>query len=123
MRCDISEAGYPVPSTPPDCHGSYGLDFELARHASLGCVTDTIAPDALLRKVPAGFPRYTRWFDRSHNPRVHLAGQSAAGAGLGYGNEIVLGHLTCTSERTGVTCRNTATGKGFTVARDGYRIS
>ena len=35
---------------------------------------------------------------------------------LDYGHSVTRGGVTCTSERTGMTCRNTQ-GHGFTVAR------
>ena len=39
---------------------------------------------------------------------------------LGYGDSAKSGNVACTSEETGMTCWNTRTGKGFTVARDTY---
>ena len=122
VRCDISQASYQMPTRPKNCHGNYGLDFGLVKKATLGCITDTIASDALLKKVPLGFPQYTAWFDRKHNPRVKLTGQSADGAGLGYGNEIKVGNLTCLSKKSGVTCTNTLTGKGFTISSTAYQL-
>ena len=35
---------------------------------------------------------------------------------LGYGLRATLGEITCTSEKTGMTCRN-ATGHGFSIAK------
>lgn len=39
---------------------------------------------------------------------------------LGYGDSAKSGNVACTSEESGMTCWNTRTGKGFTVARDTY---
>lgn len=41
---------------------------------------------------------------------------------LGYGDEITAQDYTCSSERSGVTCRHDGTGYGFTVARAGYEL-
>lgn len=41
---------------------------------------------------------------------------------LGYGEEITAHDYTCSSERSGVTCRHEGTGYGFTVARAGYEL-
>lgn len=40
---------------------------------------------------------------------------------LPYGQSKTVGGYTCDSENTGVTCRDEATGKGFTVAKAGIR--
>ncbi|WP_454044302.1 hypothetical protein [Cellulosimicrobium sp. Marseille-Q8652] len=40
---------------------------------------------------------------------------------LPYGESKTVGGFTCDSENTGVTCRDDATGKGFTVAKAGIR--
>ena len=41
---------------------------------------------------------------------------------LEYGTGWVLGDVRCVSARDGVTCENTATGHGFAVSRDRYRL-
>jgi hypothetical protein len=41
---------------------------------------------------------------------------------LAYGTGWVLGDVRCVSARDGVTCENTATGRGFAVSRDRYRL-
>lgn len=122
VRCDISEVSYAVPAAPKNCHGSYGLDLQLGKHAELGCITDTVAHEALLGQPPGGAPDYTTWFDPAGNPRVHLPQRGRAGAGLGYGNSIVDDAIQCTSRETGITCRNTVTGRGFHLSRESYRI-
>ena len=40
---------------------------------------------------------------------------------LDYGTSKTVGPFTCDSAETGMTCRETATGKGFTIARAGIR--
>ncbi len=39
---------------------------------------------------------------------------------LQYGHRIKVGGITCTSQRTGVTCLDDATGRGFSAARAGF---
>jgi len=41
---------------------------------------------------------------------------------LAYGTRSTIGPMTCTSAETGMTCVNTATGHGFSVSRDDYRL-
>lgn len=43
-------------------------------------------------------------------------------AELGYGEELTAHDYTCSSERSGVTCRHEGTGYGFSVARAGYEL-
>ncbi len=40
---------------------------------------------------------------------------------LDYGTSKTVGPFTCDSAETGMTCRDDATGKGFTIARAGIR--
>lgn len=58
-------------------------------------------------------------------PCVPAAEQPRAAGGdvevLPYGESKTVGGFTCDSADTGVTCRDDATGKGFTVARAGIR--
>lgn len=41
---------------------------------------------------------------------------------LPYGRALRAGDFVCTSRETGVECRNTATGHGFTLAREAYTL-
>jgi hypothetical protein len=52
------------------------------------------------------------------------AGDTALGGGepLEYGNAVAAGTLSCDSAESGITCRDSATGHGFTIAREAYRI-
>ncbi len=58
-------------------------------------------------------------------PCVPTAEQPQAAAGgvevLAYGQSRTIGPFTCESAETGMTCRDDATGKGFTIARAGIR--
>lgn len=59
----------------------------------------------------------TRWWPATGWPSVKLDGQKLAT--LPYGKSLVAGDYVCASARDGVTCANTATGKGFRMARAG----
>lgn len=52
------------------------------------------------------------------------AGDTALGAGepIPYGASIASGLLRCESERSGMTCLDVETGRGFTLAQQGYEI-
>jgi hypothetical protein len=52
------------------------------------------------------------------------AGDTALGGGkpLAYGQSVTAGLMQCDSAESGVTCRDTATGHGFTIAREAYRV-
>jgi hypothetical protein len=52
------------------------------------------------------------------------AGDTAMGGGdpLAYGKSITKGDLTCGSAEAGITCRDGATGHGFTISREVYKV-
>lgn len=52
------------------------------------------------------------------------AGDTALGGGdaIDYGTSIGAGLLVCESEESGMTCTDTETGRGFTIAIEGYDI-
>ena len=52
------------------------------------------------------------------------AGDTALGGGdvLDYGTSIGSGLLICESEESGMTCRDTETGRGFTLSKQSYEI-
>lgn len=52
------------------------------------------------------------------------AGDTVLGGGeaLDYGSSIAAGLLRCESEESGMTCRDAETGRGFSIAVEGYEI-
>ena len=52
------------------------------------------------------------------------AGDTALGGGepLDYDQSVSVGLMQCDSAESGVTCRDTTTGHGFTIAREAYRV-
>jgi len=52
------------------------------------------------------------------------AGDTTLGGGepLDYGQSVTAGLMLCDSAESGVTCRDTGTGHGFTIAREAYHV-
>jgi hypothetical protein len=57
-------------------------------------------------------------------PDFVCAGDTALDAGepLPYGQSISAGLLLCESEQSGMTCRDVETGRGFSIAKQGYEL-
>ena len=57
-------------------------------------------------------------------PTFVCAGDTTLGGGtpLAYGTSISAGPLTCDSAETGITCRDSTTTRGFTIAREAFRL-
>lgn len=57
-------------------------------------------------------------------PQFVCAGDTTLGAGeqLAYGSSIAAGLLRCESGAEGMTCRDVESGRGFSIAREGYEI-
>lgn len=52
------------------------------------------------------------------------AGDTTLGGGrvLGYGDSLTRGRLTCDSSEDGISCRDTASDRGFTLSREIYQL-
>lgn len=87
MRCDIGQTSNRPPRAPADCDLDWGNAFE----------------------ITAGSRRGSRI---CHGDTVRDPGLPV----LGYGRTFRRGSFICTSERSGVTCRN-ARAAGFTLSR------
>ncbi|WP_210424364.1 excalibur calcium-binding domain-containing protein [Gephyromycinifex aptenodytis] len=111
VRCDINQFAYVLPTRPSTCELEYGQAFELRRTAAPGCISDTLAGTAF---------RTQNWFRKSG--LKPLATQAGPQAVLPYGWKLNSTQISCTSATTGVTCINTTTRHGFTLAKAGYRI-
>lgn len=59
--------------------------------------------------------------DRGTADTACVSDSLAGGPALGYGSTLTVGSLACTSEVTGLTCRNLATAHGFTVSHSRFR--
>jgi hypothetical protein len=92
VRCDIDERNWSAPPRPADCEFDYGQGITMVPRGSAEFVC---AGDTAL--VPDGDP-------------------------LPYGQSIAAGPLRCDSEESGITCRDTETGKGFSISHDAYQL-
>jgi len=63
---------------------------------------------------------YTAWWRSTGYPAVTFEKQKMAT--LPYGRKLVHGAFICLSEQSGITCGNTSTGAGFSIARAGVRF-
>jgi hypothetical protein len=95
VTCDVGRHDWPIPSPPPQGCEGYG-DW-----VPLPSVTLTGAASI------AGCASDSRW----NAPRV-----------LPYGTGVVAGGIECVSQPTGLTCRSTKSGHGFSVSRERYRL-
>jgi len=90
VRCDIAKHDWVVLPRPADCDYDYGQGVKL----EAGPAGYVCAGDTMM-----GSPDAVR---------------------LAYGGVVVAGDFTCTSTKAGVTCRNTATGRGFSLSRQAF---
>jgi hypothetical protein len=86
VRCDMAELTPSFTKRPPDCEADWGSAFWIG---SKGPGVLACVSDTVI------------------NPSAPV---------LGYGSTLSFASMTCTSERTGVTCTNTA-GHGFRLSR------
>lgn len=94
VRCDIRESTATPPKKPKNCEFDWGDAFAVGpKGRGHGvCHGDTALP--------------------APGQRIRI---------LKYGTSITLGKITCTSRRTGLTCRNTA-DHGFFLSRQKIRV-
>ena len=94
VRCDIRESTATPPKKPKSCTFDWGDAFAVGpKGRGHGvCHSDTALP--------------------APGQRIRI---------LKYGTSITLGKITCTSRRTGLTCRNTA-DHGFFLSRQKIRV-
>jgi len=71
------------------------------------------AGDRAVRLRETGKGKRIRATDTIRNPNAKV---------LAYGKTLKFGKLRCTSRRTGITCRSTRSGHGFTVSVEKQRV-
>lgn len=93
VRCDVSDRDWSPPSRPVSCNSN--VDYGQGITLSAGAA-----------------------------PEFVCAGDTTLGSGppLSYGQSIAAGLLRCESEESGMTCRDIETGRGFTVAKQAYKL-
>jgi hypothetical protein len=92
VRCDVGERDWSPPPPPASCTVDYGQGAEVSSRGRGHLVC-------------AG--------DTTLNPSAPV---------LAYGHSIERGGLRCISSEAGMTCTNTATGHGFVISRQSYRL-
>ena len=109
--------------------GNIGCDLS-AHHA--GCGVLSYRSNGTYGKDEAGSPKW--WFDLSSGGTPQLAGRSEGAFSLDeafrgggsspqvveYGQSVTFGSWVCSSEETGMTCRNTETGHGVFLSSGRY---
>ena len=109
--------------------GNIGCDLS-ARFA--GCGVLSYRSDATYGRDEAGSPKW--WFDLSSGGTPQLGGRSEGAFSLDeafrgggsspqvveYGQSVTFGSWVCSSEETGMTCRNTETGHGVFLSSGRY---
>lgn len=91
-RCDIRRRDWRTPPRPAGCDLDWGQGVFVGR---------------------TGRARFVCAGDTALDPRAPV---------LAYGTVARYGAFDCTSRTAGITCRNRATGHGFFLARDRYRL-
>jgi hypothetical protein len=88
-RCDIAEASFAPPPRPGACQGSYGRAVKISH------------------TLPAQFICVSDFSSGSDWPVLQ------------YGDDTSSNGFTCSSGQDGVTCKETSSGKGFRLAKEG----
>jgi hypothetical protein len=91
--CQVGEHTFAAPPRPGACAGGWG---------------DSVV---VTQGRPASMQCHTDTLLPSNDPV------------LPYGHSRSAGPITCESELSGMTCTDTTTGHGFSLLRDGYRLS
>jgi len=112
VRCDYiaGDKAWTSPQ-PKECQLDWGDSLQLTQTAGSTCHGDTLADSPALDSGLVGWRR-------SGDPTVEVNGLALAA--LPYGSGLVLGTLECDVATSGVTCKNSSTGHGFTIAREAY---
>jgi hypothetical protein len=90
-RCDIKHRTWSPPPAPSSCQLDWGQGLEVDRH---------------------GKGHFVCAGDTALDPTAPK---------LAYGHVLRDGIIRCKSKTTGMTCRNTRTGHGFTLSKESYR--
>jgi hypothetical protein len=97
VRCDIDQRDWSPPPRPADCRLDFGqgISISTGKPAQFVCAGDTA------RVLPP---------------------YGGAGDPLAYGEAITAGPIRCESAESGMTCRDAASGHGFSISREAYQL-
>ena len=93
LRCDIAEANW----SPPPRPGGLRVRLRAGDLALFPAAAPNLSAPATQLRAPDGSP-------------------------LPYGESITAGVLRCDSAESGITCRDTETGQGFSISREAYQL-
>lgn len=104
----------------------WGVRMGVEDVVTSGCHSDSNGEQMTLSKDDAWYaPEVVSWW-RTGDPTVSYPRQPGQSdrvlAALPYGSALRNSRFLCESATTGVTCRNTVTGHGFTMSREAYSI-
>ncbi|AKT51757.1 hypothetical protein ADJ73_11540 [Arsenicicoccus sp. oral taxon 190] len=119
VSCTFAPAGFAPMAPRSDCPGESRTVLGLtAGRAAQGCVVEPLVEQALL-----GTP-HTAWWQNGRDAYLPTQPPMPKGrlAVLGHGSSMAVGTTRCTVTDTGVECRDSGTGQGFDVTRNGYRF-
>ena len=128
----------PTPVRVPSSETKVPAGFDGGFHVpswGIACALDDAHVECIVLEPTAWkAPPYRKHCDFDHAPEVGLeaghVGRSftacrsdsvGGGRTLAYGHRLQVGNIRCTSERTGLTCVDLASGHGFTVSRESFR--
>lgn len=114
VRCDFvgTDKAWQAPK-PTNCELDWGSSLYVTKTAGSTCAGDTVIDTA------SADSEYVSWRKPS-DPIVTVYDLKLVA--LPYGSSLAAGPFQCDSASTGVTCKNTATGHGFTMAREAYSV-
>ncbi len=115
VRCDIAQKTWQPPAKPASCQLDWGTALLLeGGRAGLLCAGDTVLGTAAPNQDA------TWWAGRpGSQSATTLGGPSVA---LAYGATIRGGSISCVSQTDGMHCTDSASGAGFDLAREAYRV-
>jgi Family of unknown function (DUF6636) len=92
----------------------------------LGCAfyTDKQTPPEVRCDWRSGNDHAVRLGETGKGRRIHVTDTvlDPRARVLAYGHRMKFHHLRCTSRRSGITCRSTRSGHGFTVSNEKQRV-
>jgi hypothetical protein len=115
VRCDFvgTDKAWQAPK-PTGCELDWGSSLYVTTTAGSTCAGDTVVDTASVDGD------YVAW-SKASDPIVTVYDLKLVA--LPYGSSLAAGTFQCDSASTGVTCKNTATGHGFTMSREAYSVS
>ena len=114
VRCDFVGADKSWQAAKPaNCELDWGSSLYVTKTAGSTCAGDTVIDTA------SADSDYVSW-RKPGDPIVTVYDLKLVA--LPYGSSLAAGTFRCDSASTGVTCKNSATGHGFTMSREAYSV-